>query len=157
MSACTQQAAHPLVKGKIKGLQDFPHDFKLPAYMPFDVKKTPLYSINTVKESGRTDGHYSVEISFKGSDDDEWIVVGVMPEIALENSTGEGEKQIQLSDGTEAEYYYNGATQIVTWNDGGQNYLITVYLRDHDQEEYSQEELINIADSLEPYYFSKAG
>lgn len=144
-----------MVKEEIKGIQEFPHDFKLPAYMPFEVKETTLFNYNDGSYLGRTDGHYSAEISFIGSAEHDWIVIGVMPEISLENSTGAEEKQIQLSDGTEAEYYYNGATQIVTWNESGHNYNITVYLKDHGQEQYSQEELIKIADSQEPYFRSK--
>lgn len=144
-----------MVKEEIKGIQEFPHDFKMPAYMPFEVKETTLFSYQDGKDLGRTDSHYSVEISFKGSAEHDSIIIGVMPEIVLENSTGAEEKQIQLSDGTKAEYYYNEATQIVTWNESGLNYNITVYLNNRGKEQYSQEELIKIADSLEPFYRSK--
>ena len=120
--------------------------------MPYKVKETSLFNYNDGKILGRKDGNFILEVSFRGNAENEFIIISIQSEIDLKNSTGAAEKAIRLSDGTEAEYYYNGSSQIVTWNNSGLNYSILVYLKEKGEEHYSLEELIKIADSLEPYY-----
>ncbi|MGP4073584.1 hypothetical protein ACTWQB_13625 [Piscibacillus sp. B03] len=95
---------------------------------------------------------FNLEVSLRGTSGEEIVITHIEPKQELRNRTGANEQQLELSNGTEAKYFYNGSSQILTWNDSGFSYDIIVYLPEQDQELYSVEELIKIANSFAPYY-----
>ena len=156
LSACNQNNEHPLVQN-IEEIEDFPYDFKLPTHMPYKVEEVKLFHYNKridklpEKLEDAKPMDFNLEVAFRGELEEELIIIGIKPKIELENSSGANEQQIKLSNSSEAEYYYNGSSQIVTWNDDSLNYNILVYLPEKDKELYSLDELIKVADSLAPY------
>jgi hypothetical protein len=160
LSACYQEVVKHSLVHEIEGIEEFPYDFKLPTYFPFEVGEVKLFDYYKKKETlpkklEEVKGmDFKLEISFLSKDKTELMIIRIHPEMKLENKSGQNEEQIQLSDGAEAEYYFNGNSQIVTWNDSKLNYSILVPLSKDQvgKEIYRREELIKVADSLMEYW-----
>ncbi|MDQ0350947.1 hypothetical protein J2R98_000750 [Alkalibacillus filiformis] len=155
MSACNQNDEHPYAQN-IEGIDDFPYEFKLPTHMPYEVERVKLFHYDQrteelpEKSSELEPLDFNLEISLLGTSEEEIVITQIEPELG--NRTGSNEQQLELSNGTEAKYFYNGSSQILTWNDSGLSYDIIVYLPEQDNELYSVEELIKIANSFATYY-----
>ncbi|WP_411953401.1 hypothetical protein ACKXGF_08795 [Alkalibacillus sp. S2W] len=157
LSACNQNEEHPYDQS-IEGIDDFPYEFKLPTHMPYEVERVKLfhYDQRTEELPKKIDDlkplDFSLEVSLRGTSKEELVLTHIEPKKEFGNKIGSNEQQLELSNGTEAKYFYNGSSQILTWNDSGFSYDIIVYLPEQDQELYSVEDLIKIANSFAPYY-----
>ncbi|MET3683414.1 hypothetical protein ABID56_001509 [Alkalibacillus flavidus] len=154
LSACNQNEEH-LYSESIEGIDEFPYEFKLPTHMPYEVERVKVVHYDqrteelpeTISELEPMD--FNLEISLRGTSE-EIILTRIEPESG--SKTGSNEQQLELSNGKEAKYFYNGSSQVVTWNDSGLSYDIIVHLPKQNNELYSIEELIEIADSFAPFY-----
>ncbi|MFN7252448.1 MAG: hypothetical protein ACK4M9_16960 [Anaerobacillus sp.] len=142
VTGCNNSDPNMLALNDIEGIKKFPHKVKLPTRLPFDVE----VSRGEVNEYGPNDVH--IILSYFTKDDN--IEVRITSLEALDVMTGENEQRIQLINGTYAKYFFNGHTQILSWDDNQSNYSLTVYLHGVEEgtEKYTVDELVEIAASF---------
>lgn len=142
VTGCSRADTNMLALNDIEGIKNFPHSVKLPTQLPFDVE----ISQGKVIEYGPNDIH--IILSYFTKDDN--IEVRIMSLEGLDGRTGANEQRLQLGNGTEAIYFFNGFTQILSWDDNQSNYSLTVTLLGDEEgsEKYTVDELVGIADSF---------
>jgi hypothetical protein len=137
------------LKGDERYSEDYPYSFKLPTYLSFEIKGINIIEMGERKSPPKG---YTLELTLYGKNiKSEHIWIRIVDFGKIENRSGENEQELQLGDGTEAKYFYNGRSQILAWNDKDLMYSISIALGDNKKERYTIEELIKIADSFEPY------
>jgi hypothetical protein len=142
VTGCNKSDPNMLTLNDIEGIKKFPHDVKLPTRLPFEVE----VSRGEVNDYGPNDVH--IILSYLTKED--YIEVRIMSLEALEGMTGENEQRLQFKNGTDAKYFLNGHTQILSWDDNQSNYSITLYLHGVEEgtEKYTVDELMEIAASF---------
>ncbi|TYS69038.1 hypothetical protein FZC76_08920 [Sutcliffiella horikoshii] len=152
LSGCNQEVSqHPIVHN-LKGIEEFPYDFKLPTYLPYDVKEVRVYDyIQIIEElperlADAKTNDFALSIGIGGYSE-ELIFIEMTPP-NNRNSNHLSAEQIVLSGGREGLYSYVNNKQTLTLNDEGLNYSIIVFTHQEGKELYSQEELIKVANSL---------
>ncbi|MEA3320905.1 MAG: hypothetical protein U9Q88_12935 [Bacillota bacterium] len=153
VSGCNQETSqHPIVHS-LKGIEEFPYDFKLPTYLPYDVKEVRIYDyIQIIEElperlADAKTNDFALSIGIGGYSE-ELIFIEMTPTLNNRNSSHSNLEQIALSGGREGYYSYVNNRQTLSLNDEGLNYNIIVFTHQEGNELYSQEELIKIANSL---------
>ncbi|QFT87403.1 hypothetical protein FIU87_01950 [Bacillus sp. THAF10] len=153
LSGCNQEVSqHPIVHN-LKGVEEFPYDFKLPTYLPYDVKEVRVYDyIQMIEElperlSDAKANDFALSIGIGGYSE-ELIFIEMTPSLNNRSSNHSTVEQIELSDGREGLYSYVKNKQTLSLNEEGFNYTIIVFTHQEGKELYSQEELIKVANSL---------
>ncbi|MDV2581400.1 hypothetical protein [Alkalibacillus haloalkaliphilus] len=153
MSACVGGTtnSHPYA-GELEKAEGYdeeaPFDFKLPTSLPFEVDETYIRKMGEDESAGASTDRYVLIAGFQGNDSEaDHLIVGVQNEGEVEDTQGLTEEQVTLSDGKEAQYFYDESSQVLLWDEDDLTYQVSVSMGD----EYSVEELIDVADSFETY------
>ncbi|MDE5415649.1 hypothetical protein [Alkalihalobacterium chitinilyticum] len=146
-------SSHPFEIKNIESIEGIWDKFKLPTELPFEVEEAGISYVHEHKSSYIEDTDeiqgYTVEFYFISAE--QYVLIRLEDGITIENITGRNEQKIVLSDDTEAVYFFNGASQMLFWDDGDINYSIQVGTEIEGKEKYTIEDLINIADSFQVY------
>ncbi|MDQ0351367.1 hypothetical protein J2R98_001181 [Alkalibacillus filiformis] len=155
LSACGvgTTGAHPYA-GELEKAEGYdeevPFDFKLPTSLPFELDEIFIMEMGEDEIEIVSSDRYMFDVILRGEDrEEEHLIVMIHNHLSVENTQGQNEEQLTLSGGEDAKYFYNGASQILSWDDDDLMYQIAVSAR--DGEKYSIEELVEIAESFETY------
>lgn len=153
LSGCNQEVSqHPIVDS-LEGNEKFPYDFKLPTYLPYDVKEVRVYDyIQVIEElpeklADAKTNDFALSIGI-GGNSEELVFIEMTPPLNNRNLNHQNLEQVALSGSREGFYSYDNNRQTLSLNDEGLNYNIIVITHQEGKELYSQEELIKIANSL---------
>ncbi|WP_404346449.1 hypothetical protein LG311_11395 [Sutcliffiella horikoshii] len=153
LSGCNQEVSqHPIVDS-LEGIEKFPYDFKLPTYLPYDVKEVRVYDyIQVIEElpeklADAKTNDFALSIGI-GGNSEELIFIEMTPPLNNRNLNHPNLEQVALSGSREGYYSYANNRQTLSLNHEGLNYNIIVFTHKEGKELYSQEELIKIANSL---------
>ncbi|WP_343783781.1 hypothetical protein [Alkalibacillus silvisoli] len=128
--------------------EEVPFDFKMPTSLPFEAEETFIRKMGIDESEETSPDRYVLIAGFQGNDsEEEHLIVGVQNEGEVEDTQGLTEEQVTLSDGKEAQYFYDESSQVLLWDEADLTYQVSVSTGD----EYSVEELIDVADSFETY------
>ncbi|WP_078380776.1 hypothetical protein [Sutcliffiella halmapala] len=157
LTACSEKISeHPVAKN-IEGIEDFPYEFKMPTYFPYQVEEVRVFDyFQTTEElplnlADAKPADFTLTIGFGDSSKDKFIFVEIRPFLELKVSNNVSSKLIELDKGNIGIYYNDGRKQIFSWNEEMLNYQIIVFSTSKEDEPYLQEDLIKMANSLEPY------
>ncbi len=131
----------------IRTIEEFPYDIKQPTIMPFSPTKTTVEGI--FHPYGGAD-----YLSIDYQDEEKRMQIFILTNL-VERAPEEYQMpldqyhQVQLSDDRDALYYLSDYTQLLFWDDGELHYTMHMYLTERGVEEYSIEELVEIANSFE--------
>lgn len=83
-------------------------------------------------------------------------MVFVLPLITACDSQNNKKEIIEFGDGLRGTYFFNGSTQMLTWEDNGVTFDIYVMAdsrnsKENMKEPFSKEEIIKIAESFKKY------
>ncbi|MDV2581401.1 hypothetical protein [Alkalibacillus haloalkaliphilus] len=155
LSACGvgTTGAHPYA-GELEKAEGYdeevPFDFKMPTSLPFELGDVFIMEMGEDEIEIVSSDRYMFEVLLRGEDpEEEHITVMIHNHGSVENTQGQNEERFTLSDGEDAKYFYNGASQILVWDDDDLKYEIAIYV--DGEERYSVEELVEIAESFETY------
>ncbi|WP_017186124.1 hypothetical protein [Alkalibacillus haloalkaliphilus] len=153
LSACGSEAtnSHPYA-GELEEEEYYdeeaPFDFKVPTSLPFEVEETYIRKMGEDESADASTDRYVLIVGFQGNDSQaDHLIVGVQNEGDEEDTQDLTEEQVSLSDGKEAQYFYDESLQVLVWDEDELTYQVSVSTGD----EYSVEELIDVADSFETY------
>ncbi|WP_343783647.1 hypothetical protein [Alkalibacillus silvisoli] len=155
ISACGVGAtgAHPYAGEleKAEGYdEDVPYSFKMPTSIPFGLNEIIIREMGEDEIEVVSSDRYMFDVILRGEDpEEEHLTVMIHNHGSIENTQGQNEKRLTLSGGVDAKYFYNGASQILTWDEDDLMYQISVSVG--GEERYSVEELVDIAESFETY------
>ncbi|PKR76787.1 hypothetical protein CEY16_13285 [Halalkalibacillus sediminis] len=170
LSACTE-AADFLAEDEMEEweaeLKDFDRNIKFPTYAPFDIDNGsleldylgPMEVVDDEIVPLEDDNKYQTIITryFGGESPRKAIEVEQhdASNLPIENINHYSEENlVEFGDGLEGAYYFNGMTQILSWENEGTTYSILVSVEteeEHDSEPIPQEEILKIAASFEEY------
>ncbi|WP_017186119.1 hypothetical protein [Alkalibacillus haloalkaliphilus] len=130
--------------------EEVPYSFKMPTSLPFELDEIFILEMGEDEIEIVSSDRYMFDVVLRGDDpEEEHLIVMIHNHGSVENTQGQNEEQLTLSDGGDAKYFYNGASQILVWDDDGLMYQIAIYV--DNEERYSVEELVEVAESFEAY------
>jgi hypothetical protein len=152
---------------ELEELKDIPYPFKLPTYIPFSVENVhfsktyigPRDYREKEQELKKDDlNYYRLNITYANPESEELYK---MLEVSVMNATSmnqlRDEHEEVMINGINGSYMFNGAVQLIHWEEDDVLYDITLYVRDkenlkqHETPPISKEEMIKIAESFERY------
>lgn len=148
LTACSTQENNPLLHDQLENVKDFPHDIKLPTFLPFVT--TEAWAVVEPRGFDPSNPHgYNLEIRYKGEEKLEALILEINDMTKIDVVRAANKKEVNLSNEIPAIYSFNGMVQMLFWNDADLFYEITLPVDENAQEEiYPLEDIIKIADSF---------